>query len=47
MQFVPVKSRRAARRAYPSAIKMTRVPGGFLAFFNPHSYALWRRERVA
>lgn len=47
MQFVPVQSRRAARRAYPAAYKVTRVKGGFLAFFNPYSYALWRRDRVA
>ena len=47
MQYAPVASRATVKRWYPAAVKIVKVDGGFLAFFNYLAYRAWTFERRA
>lgn len=46
MIFVPVKSYEAARRRYPRAAIISRVPGGFMCFASKADYLKWKAAQL-
>jgi len=44
-QTINCKSYSTARRAFPSAVAIVKVYGGFMAFYCTNDYATWKNQK--
>jgi len=44
-QTINCKSYSTARRAYPSALIIVKVYGGFMIFYDARDYQIWKNQK--